>query len=82
MKFWLYKVVEGKRTLIQNADILHSEAWHTLRVTVSGYQMTCDYVGKKSLEAWDSTFPGAGRIALWSKADAQSQFDDLTLVGR
>jgi hypothetical protein len=80
--FRLYKVVDGKRTLIQNADIAHSEGWHTLRVTMSGDQITCYYDGKKSLDASDSTFPGAGKIGLWSKADAQSQFDDLTLVGR
>jgi hypothetical protein len=78
----LYKVVEGKRTLIQNADIPHSDGWHTLRVTMTGDEIACYYDGKKYLESKDSTFPGAGRIGLWSKADAQSQFDDLTLVGR
>jgi hypothetical protein len=78
----LYKVVDGKRTLIQNADITHTEGWHTLRVTMSGDQMTCYYDGKKYLEGKDDTFPEAGKIGLWSKADAQSQFDDLTLEGR
>ena len=76
----LYKVVDGKRTLIQNADITHSEGWHTLRVTMTGDQITCYYDGKKYLESKDSTFPEAGKIGLWSKADAQSQFDDLTLA--
>jgi hypothetical protein len=80
--FRLYKVVDGKRTLIQNVDITHSDGWHTLRVTMTGDQMTCYYDGKKYLEAKDSTFPDAGRIGLWSKADAQSQFDDLTLEVR
>jgi hypothetical protein len=78
----LYKVVDGKRTLILNADIPHSDGWHTLRVTMSGDQITCYYDGKKSLESKDTTFPEAGRIGLWSKADAQSQFDDLMLQGR
>jgi hypothetical protein len=78
----LYKVVNGKRTLIQNADITHSEGWHTLRVTMAGDQITCSYDGKKYLESRDATFPEAGKIGLWSKADAQSQFDDLTLAGR
>jgi hypothetical protein len=78
----LYKVVNGKRTLIQNADITHSDGWHTLRVTMSGDQITCYYDGKKYLEFKDTTFPEAGKIGLWSKADAQSQFDDLTLVTR
>jgi hypothetical protein len=76
----LYHVVNGKRTLIQNADFTHSEGWHTLRVTMTGDQITCYYDGKKYLEAKDSTLPEAGKIGLWSKADAQSQFDDLTLV--
>jgi hypothetical protein len=76
----LYKVVEGKRTLILNADFTHSDGWHTLRVTMNGDQITCYYDGKKYLEAKDTTFPEAGKIGLWSKADAQSQFDDLTLV--
>jgi hypothetical protein len=77
----LYRVVGGKRTLIQNVDIAHSDGWHTLRVTMTGDQITCYYDGKKYLESKDSTFTGAGKIGLWSKADAQSQFDDLTLAG-
>jgi hypothetical protein len=77
----VYKVVNGKRTLIQNADITHSDGWHTLRVTMSGDQITCYYDGKKYLETKDTIFPDAGKIGLWSKADAQSQFDDLTLTG-
>jgi len=80
--FRLYKVVAGKRTLIKNADITHTDGWHTLRVTMTGDRIACSYDGTKSLEARDSTFPGAGKIGLWSKADAQSQFDDLTLVGK
>jgi hypothetical protein len=80
--FRLYKVANGKRTLIQNADISHSDGWHTLRVTMVGDAMTCYYDGKKSVEGKDSTLTGAGKIGLWSKADAQTQFDDLTLTGR
>jgi hypothetical protein len=76
----LYHVVNGKRTMILNVDIPHTDGWHTLRVTMSGDQITCYYDGKKYLEAKDSTFTEAGKIGLWSKADAQSQFDDLTLA--
>jgi hypothetical protein len=77
-----YKVVNGKRTLLQNADIAHTAGWHTLRVTMEGDHIECSYDGKKYLDVKDSTFPEAGKIGLWSKADAQSQFDDLTLVER
>jgi hypothetical protein len=78
----LYRVVGGKRTLIQNVDITHTDGWHTLRVTMTGDQITCYYDGKKYLESKDTTFSGSGKIGLWSKADAQSQFDDLTLIAR
>ena len=76
----LYHVVDGKRTLIQNVDITHSDGWHTLRVAMTGDQITCYYDAKKYLVAKDSTLPEAGKIGLWSKADAQSQFDDLALA--
>jgi hypothetical protein len=75
-----YHVVNGKRTLLQNVDIAHSDGWHTLRITMAGDQVTCYYDGKKYIEAKDSTLTESGKIGLWSKADAQSQFDDLTLA--
>jgi hypothetical protein len=78
----VYKVVDGKRTMLQNADIAHSAGWHTLRVSMTGDRITCFYDGKPSLEVKDATFPDAGMIGLWSKADAQTHFDDLTLPGR
>jgi hypothetical protein len=76
----LYHVVDGKRTLIKNVDITHTDGWHTLRVTMAGDQITCYYDDKKYVEAKDTTLTEAGKIGLWSKADAQSQFDDLTLA--
>jgi hypothetical protein len=76
----VYKVVDGKRSQpFQNADIKHHDGWTTLRVTMKGDHIECYYDGKKYLDVRDSTFPGAGKIGLWSKSDARSQFDDLTL---
>ena len=75
----LYKVENGKRTMFKNADIKASPGWHTLRVTMKGHHMVCYYDGEKRLEADDATFTEAGMIGLWSKADAQSDFDDLEL---
>ena len=77
--FRVYKVEAGKRTQFQSAKIPGDTKWHTLRVTMSGTKITCYLDGKKHLEADDSTFPDAGKIGLWSKADAQSYFDDLTV---
>jgi hypothetical protein len=79
----VYKVVDGKRSQpFQNADIKHHDGWTTLRVTMKGDHIECSYDGKKYLDVHDSTFPEAGKIGLWSKSDAQSQFDDLTLAGQ
>jgi hypothetical protein len=77
----LYKVEKGKRSELRSAEIKHSEGWHTLRVTMEGDHIQGFYDGRKYLEAQDSTFPGPGRIGLWTKADAQSQFDDLKAKG-
>jgi hypothetical protein len=77
----LYKVVEGKRTMIMNADIPQSPGDHTLRVVMKENQIECFYNDDKYLEAKDEVFADAGKIGLWTKADAQSQFDDLTIVG-
>ena len=53
----------------QNADIAHTAGWHTLRVTMEGDHVQCYYDGKKYLDAKDATFPEAGKIGLWTKAE-------------
>jgi hypothetical protein len=76
----LYKVEQGRRIQLQNADIKHSEGWHTLRVTMEGDHIQCYYDGGKYLDVKDATFQAVGKIGLWTKADAQSHFDDLTMA--
>ncbi|HEV3163875.1 MAG TPA: family 16 glycoside hydrolase [Isosphaeraceae bacterium] len=78
--FRVYKVQDGKRTQFQSAKVAGDEAWHTLRVTMTGAKMECYLDGKKLLAHEDATFPDAGKVGLWSKADAQSYFDDLTVA--
>jgi hypothetical protein len=79
--FRVYKVVDGKRSApFQNADIKHHDGWTVVRVTMKGDHIECYIDGKKYLDVHDSTFPEAGKIGVWSKADARSQFDDLTLI--
>jgi len=77
--FRLYKVEDGKRTQFQSANVPGDTNWHVLRVTMVGPKMICYLDGKSYLEADDTTFTKAGKIGLWSKADAQSYFDDLTV---
>ncbi len=75
----VYKVENGRRSQFQSTTIQHTDGWHTFRVTMTGDHIQCYYAGKKYLDVKDSTFKEAGRIGLWSKADAQSHFDDLAV---
>jgi hypothetical protein len=80
--FRVYKVVDGVRSqAFQNADIKHHDGWTVVRVTMKGDHIECYLDGTKYLDVHDSTFPDAGKIGIWSKSDARSHFDDLTLSG-
>ncbi|MDG3007858.1 family 16 glycoside hydrolase [Paludisphaera mucosa] len=74
----VYKVESGRRTQLDHADAPGDKNWHTLRIVMTGREITGWLDGVKLLVAEDSTFPDAGRIGLWSKSDARSSFDDLT----
>ncbi len=77
--FRVYNVENGTRTQLGSADIPKSEGWHTLRVTMNNDHIICYLDGKKLLDVHDATFAEAGQIGLWTKADAQTNFDGLTL---
>jgi hypothetical protein len=78
----LYKVEKGKRTQLKSANIKPREGWHTLRVSMKGNVIECYYDGQKFLEAEDGTFSDSGKIGLWTKSDAQTHFDGLTVKGQ
>jgi hypothetical protein len=80
----LYRVVKGKRIQMETKEDLKVPVgeWHTLRITMTGNQIACYLDGKKYLEAKDDTYTRAGKIGLWSKADAQTYFDDLKISGK
>jgi len=77
--FRVYKVENGKRTMFQNAHVALANDWLSLRVRMTCDQIECYLNGKLLLQARDSTFQEAGRIGLWSKADARTEFEDLSL---
>ena len=73
----VYKVEKGTRTMFRSAEAAGDARWHALRVTMVGDKITCWLDDRKLLEAADGTFAAAGRIGVWSKADARTYFDDL-----
>lgn len=81
-----YKTENGKRSNIGvkgkgdaygvKADVPHQE-WNTLRVIMKGNLIEIFLNGKKLFEVENDTFTEAGKVGLWTKADAVTQFDDL-----
>jgi hypothetical protein len=81
--FRVYKVVAGKRTQLGSADVdAPAGKWHTIRVVHQGNRIQCYLNGKLYLDVTDDTIPEAGRIGLWTKADAQTYFADLKVSGK
>jgi hypothetical protein len=75
----IYRVVKGVRHLLQNFDqTINVKQWHTLRVINRGCQVQVFYDEKPVLDLCDQTFQ-KGRIGLWTKSDAVTYFDNLTL---
>ncbi|RKY89073.1 hypothetical protein DRQ09_01965 [candidate division KSB1 bacterium] len=76
--FRVYKVVNGNRRQMDSKSLkVTSNEWHTIKIRMVGDKIECYYDGVKYLEVKDSTFKKAGKIGLWTKADAYTYFDDL-----
>jgi len=75
----IYHCKNGRRVQFKGADLkVSSNEWHTLRVDFAGNQFTVTFDGKQVIQADDDTFPAAGKVGLWTKADSVTLFDDFT----
>lgn len=80
--FRVYVVRGGKRRQLDSASVeLESGRWYEVRVVMRGSRITCSLDGVEMLHAVDDTFPEAGLVGLWTKADAETAFDDLVVRG-
>lgn len=75
----LYKVVSNWPTELGTAQLTQVGGWHTLRVVMTDDRMECYYDGRKYLDRRNSTYGKAGTIGLWTRGDAETYFDDLTV---
>jgi hypothetical protein len=81
-----YKTTNGTRSNIGvkgkggaygvKIDVPH-QRWNTLRVIARGQLFEVFLNGRKLFEVEDNTFADPGRVGLWTKADAVTEFDDL-----
>jgi len=82
----LYKVEKGKRVALDIVgrtggygvkEKVPAQQWSTLRVNFAGYRFAVLLNGKELFTVEDSTFPEAGLLGLWTKADSVTLFDDF-----
>lgn len=81
-----YKTENGKRSNIGvkgegdaygvKTEVPHQQ-WNTLRVIMKGNLIEVFLNDRKLFEVENDTFTEAGKVGLWTKADAVTQFDDL-----
>jgi hypothetical protein len=75
-----YRVVKGKREQLAGTNTkVSTNTWHTLALKAEGDRFTVSYDGKELYTASDTTFGEAGKVALWTKADSVTYFDNLTI---
>jgi hypothetical protein len=76
--FRVYRVNCGQREMLGSADAkAQGGMWHTLSITMEGNHITCELNGQKLLDVTDEAFPNAGQVGVWTKADANTAFDNL-----
>lgn len=77
----LYHVVKGDRRQFAgwNGKVATGQ-WHFLRVDAKGDHFQVYWEDKKVIDAHDITFPEAGKVGLWTKADSITYFDDLRVA--
>jgi hypothetical protein len=84
----LYKVENGKRTdlpLIGKGRTYGAEAkvptktWNELEMVAQDDLFTVKVNGRELFRVKDATFPQAGKVGFWTKADAVTYFDDLEI---
>ena len=82
----LYKVVDGDRSDLPvlgkgrtyGVDVKPlGNNWNTLKLKVVGNLFTVYLNNKEIFQVEDETFTNAGKIGLWTKADAVSYFDNF-----
>lgn len=85
----LYKVENGKRTDLPLLDKEKTygveveplgNGWNFLKLSVKDDLFTVYLNDKELFQVSDKTFPDAGKIGLWTKADAVTYFDDFQVI--
>jgi hypothetical protein len=75
-----YRVVKGRRQQLASASVkVASGQWHTLGLKAENDRFTVSFNGKTAHSTTDRTLSGAGRVALWTKSDSVTRFDQINI---
>jgi hypothetical protein len=75
-----YRVVHGRREQLDGANLkVSANEWHTLGLRAEGDRFTVSFEGKTLFSVADQTFAEAGGVALWTKADSVTRFDQIRI---
>jgi len=75
-----YRVVKGRREQLAGANTkVSANEWHTIGLKAVDDRCTITFDGRELYSANDKTFASAGKVALWTKADSVTRFDQLQI---
>jgi len=76
----VYRVVMARREQIDGVNTkVASNTWHSLGLKAQGDRFTIEFDGKTLFTTSDKAFAEAGKIALWTKADSVTRFDQIAI---
>jgi hypothetical protein len=76
----LYAVIDGDRKQFAGKSVTVTRTqWHTLRLRAVGDRFFVYFDNALLFEATDGRITEPGRVALWTKADSQTEFVDLAI---
>jgi len=77
--FRFYIVHDGVRSELASANVKLSKGWHNMKIEQKGDTFKGYLDEKQYLEHTDKQLQKAGGTGVWTKADAQTSFDNLKI---
>jgi hypothetical protein len=80
--FGFYKTVDGNRQNLKSATVNKPDPkqWHSLRVIMKGNHLQAFLDNELFIDEHDTSFE-SGYVGVWTKADSETDFDDLVIKG-
>lgn len=75
----LYVIVDGVRSKFGDCEVDAPPGWHKIDVSMRGSKIRVSFDAKVVIEAENAMINKPGKVGLWSKADATTAFDGLTV---